>query len=180
MERIIRKIFEYKGNTIIEKLYNNLIQKIVIAIIVQFIIFLILQIIDLFIEIIFYDSEFFMFYYLRYLFFGFSLIVQIFVIISIIVCFSFLARIEGTHYVEKRILGTFIKVITTIYIVWTIVLISTFIPRIIVLMKEREKIGIFISTLIYLKIFIMISTYEYILIIYILDKEKNKKEDEKS
>ena len=83
-----------------------------------------------------------MFYYLRYLFFGFSLIVQIFVIISIIVCFSFLARIEGTHYVEKRILGTFIKVITTIYIVWTIVLISTFIPRIIVLMKEREKIGI--------------------------------------
>ena len=179
MEEIVEKIFKPKGGSAIEKLYNGIIQKIVIMIIVQFIVFLILQIIDLFAEIMFYESEFFMFYYLRYLFFGFSFIIQVVVVIVIIVYFSILGKIEESKYVQKRIFETFVKLIIAIYIVWTIFLISIFIPRIIVLIKERKKIGIFISILMYLKIFVMLSIYIDIFIIYILDKEKTDKEDEK-
>ena len=160
---------------IIGKIYSGIISNILIVVIVQFIIFLLLQIIDFFVECFYFDNDIYIFFYLKYLFFGFSLIVQAVVLISIIVCFSFLGRIEGNADVENKVYSTFVKIITAIYTFWSIILIATFLPRIFMLVIYREKIGIFISVLIYLKVFFMISIYLDLLVMYILNKEKNLK-----
>ena len=99
------------------------------------------------------------------------------VIISIIIYIVFIKKANGNKYIESRAYETFEREITAIYIFWTIVLISIFIPRIIILMRNREKIGIFISTLIYVKIFIMISIYVNLLVVFIIKKQKSQKSE---
>ncbi len=182
MDKILNKldnVDEFIGKSIIEKIYLALIGNIFIIVVIQYLFFLLLQVIDLFVEGFYFNNELYMFYYLRFLFFGFSIIVQIVVLISIIVCFSFLDRIEGNDDLQNKIFSTFVKVITAIYVLWTIVLIATFIPRIFILIMNKEKIGIFISTLMYLKLFTMISLYMDLLIMYILNKEKSEKKEKK-
>ena len=175
MERLIRKVGENIGGGIIQKIHMSLIHDILIAVIIQYVIYLILQVVDFFLELVLFNVETYIFYYLKYLFFGFSFIVQGVVLISIIVCFSFLNKMEGNDAVQNRVFSTFVKILTAIYTFWSIALIGTSIPRIVILVVEREKISNYIAALVYCKVFIMISIYLNLLVMYILDKESNPK-----
>ena len=95
----------------------------------------------------FFDNSLYLFFFLKYFFFGFSLIIQVVVIIIILVSFSFLDRIKGSEYIESRIFEAFVDVIIGVYLAWTIILIGTFIPRVIILLRNREKIGTSIRVL---------------------------------
>ena len=119
----------------------------------------------------------YIFFYLRFFFSVFNFIVNVVVIISTIVYFVYRSRVKGNKYTELRVFGTFERELTAIYTFWTIVLIIVFIPRIIILMRNRSEIGTFISTLIYVKIFIMISIYVNILVVFIIKKYNSKKSE---
>ena len=171
MERLIHKVGDNIGRGMIQKIHMSLIHDILIAVIIQYVIYLIIQIVDFFLELVLFDRDIYIFYYLKYLFFGFSFIVQGVVLISIIVCFSFLSKMEGNDAVQNRVFSTFVKVLTAIYTFWTIALIGTSLPRIVILVVEKEKISNYIAALIYCKVFIMISIYLNLLVVYILNKE---------
>ena len=173
-----RLISLFGGKSIIEKLYTYLINNILVAVGVQYVIFLIISLIDFFAEAFSYDGDLHVFFYLRYLFFGISLIVQIFVIIISFVFFGVSYSGEESKFIEKNILGTLAKIIAGIYTIWSILLIGMFIPRAIIFMRNREKIGIFISILLYLKFFIMLSMFLNLFIVFIFKKEQTK-DDEK-
>ena len=176
-----RLISYFGGNSIIEKLYSYLINNILVAVGAQYIIYQIISIIDFFAEAFSYDGDLHNFFYLRYLFFGISLIVHIFaIIISIVfigVSYSGEEREEG-KFIKKNILGTLVKIITGICTIWSILLIGMFLPRAFIFIRNREKIGILISILIYLKFFIMLSIYLNLFIAFIFRKDQIK-DDEK-
>ena len=176
-----RLISYFVGNSIIEKLYNYIIKNILVAVGIQYMIFLIISIIDFFAEAFSYDGDLHIFFYLRYLFFGISLNFQIFVIIIsfvfIAVSYSEKDREEG-KFIENNILGALVKIITGIYTIWSILLIGMFIPRSIIIMRNREKFGTLIPILMYIKFFIMLSIYLNLFIVFILKKEQTK-DDEK-
>jgi len=176
MDKLISR---FDGDSIVEKIFNNQIKYFFYAVIIQYLSFLLFEFIDIIFEAFFFDNSLFIFFYLRFFFFGFSLIIQIVVIIITIVSFSFLDRIKGSEYIESRIFETFVNVIIGVYIAWTIILIGTFIPRVIILIRNREKIGTSIRVLMYFKFFLMISTYIDLLIIYIFNKEKKEKYEDK-
>ena len=176
MDKLISR---FGGDSIVEKIYNSQIKYFFYAVIIQYLSFLLFEFIDIILESFFFDNSLFVFFFLRFFFFGFSLIIQIVVIIITIVSFSFLDRIKGSEYIESRIFRTFVNVIIGVYIAWTIILIGTFIPRVIILMRNREKIGNSIRILMYFKFFLMISIYIDLLIIYIFNKEKKEKNEDK-
>ena len=144
MDKLISR---FDGDSIVEKIFNNQIKYFFYAVIIQYLSFLLFEFIDIIFEAFFFDNSLFIFFYLRFFFFGFSLIIQIVVIIITIVSFSFLDRIKGSEYIESRIFETFVNVIIGVYIAWTIILIGTFIPRVIILIRNREKIGTSIRVL---------------------------------
>ena len=168
------KLLLIHDDKFIQKNYNTLIKIIFIAVAIQYAFFLLVQIIDLFVEGFYFDDEFYMFYYLRFLFFGFSLIIQIAVVISVIVYFISLAMLqdEQANFLDNLIFKTFIKIICAFYGLWSIILFICFIPRITILLMNKDKIGTFISILIYLKMFVMTSIFINVMIMYILNKEK--------
>ena len=170
----MNKLLLKNDDKIIQKNYNTLIKIIFIAVAIQYAFFLLVQVIDLFVEGFYFDDEFYMFYFLRFLFFGFSLIIQVAVAISVIVYFIALATFEdeNVNFFDNLIFKTFIKIICAFYGLWAIILLMCFIPRIIILMMNKEKIGTFISVLIYMKMFVMASIFIDVMIMYILNKEK--------
>ena len=171
-------IIHFGGISIIEKLYNYLINNILVAVGAQYIIFLIISLIDFFAEAFSYDGDLHVFFYLRYLFFGISLNIQIFAIIISFVFIGVSHSGEESKFAEKNILGALTKIIVGIYAIWSILLIGMFIPRAIIFIRNREKIGIFIPILMYLKFFIMLSIYLNLFIAFIFKKEEAK-DDEK-
>ena len=177
MKKIIGKIGSLNGDSVVKQILLNVTKNIYIAVAIQYLIFIIVEIIDIVIESIYYNNDFYIFFYLRFFFSVFNFIVSVAVIISIIVYFVYKYRKKGNKYIELRIFGTFERELTAIYTFWTVVLISVFIPRIIILMNNREKIGTFISTLIYAKIFIMTSIYVNLLVVYIIKKQKSEKSE---
>jgi len=81
-----------------EKVYIPLFFKLIIINVIIYILFLIIQIIDLFAEIINKDDDLFLFYYLRFLFFGVSILIQATAVGVIIVFFSILYYIQMMWY----------------------------------------------------------------------------------
>ena len=171
------KIGSLDGESVVKQILLNVTKNIYIAVAIQYLIFILVEIIDLVIESYYFNNDFYIFFYLRFFFSVFNFIISVGAIISIIVYFAYKKRANGNKYIESRAYGTFERELTAIFIFWTIVLISIFIPRIIILMRNREKIGIFISTLIYVKIFIMISIYVNLLVVFIIKKQKSKKSE---
>ena len=147
------------ANKIMDKVYFPLMACNLIAMIIFYIIFLIVEIVDIFAEIFKYDKEFLLFFYLRYFFFGFSLIAHVIVIFAIVNYVSIIGKIEGNESISDILFRTFLKVIGTIFFVWTIVLVCSSIPRMIIFVKNKEKFAGFISTMIYLKTFILMPVY---------------------
>ena len=171
------KIGSLNGESVVKQILLNATKKIYIAVAIQYLIFLIVEIIDIVIESYYFNNDFYIFFYLRFFFSLFNCIISVGVIISIIVYLVYRKKANGNKYIESRAYETFERELTAIYIFWTIVLISIFIPRIIILMRNREKIGIFISTLIYVKIFIMISIYVNLLVVFIIKKQLSQKSE---
>ena len=178
MKKIIsnfRKVEDINDSS--ETIFLNLIKNIYFAVSIQYLIFIIIEIIDIVIESYYFNNDLYIFFYLRFFFSVFNFIVNVVVIISTIVYFVYRSRVKGNKYTELRVFGTFERELTAIYTFWTIVLIIVFIPRIIILMRNRSEIGTFISTLIYVKIFIMISIYVNILVVFIIKKYNSKKSE---
>ena len=173
----ISKTGSLNGESVVKQVLFNVTKNIYIAVAIQYLIFILVEITDIVIESYYFNNDFYIFFYLRFFFSAFNFIVSVVVIISIIVYFVYKSRANGNKYIESRAFGTFERELTAIYIFWTAVLISVFIPRIIILMRNREKIGTFISTLIYVKMFIMISIYVNLLVVFIIKKQKSQKSE---
>ena len=173
----ISKVASLNEESSVKQILSNVKKNIYIAVAIQYLIFIIIEIVDIVIESYYFDEDFYIFFYLRFFFSVFNFIVNVVVIISIIVYFVYKSRANGNKYIEARAFGTFERELTAIYIFWTVVLISVFIPRITILMRNREKIGTFISTLIYAKIFIMIAIYVNLLVVYLIKKQKTQKSE---
>ena len=181
MERIIKHFEQSK----IQREYYTYIAILFIAVVIKYIIFLLLQIIDYFGELYYCDtnSEEYLFYGLRFLFFFFFLVFQIMIILTcILYIFSFgTVDEEDEHYsayAKTYYTLTFAKIIAAFYFLWSIVLFATFIPRIIIFILYKEKFSAFITVLFSLKMFIMTLFYIEVLIIYILYKDISEEEKE--
>ena len=160
-----------------EKVYIPLFFKLIIINVIIYILFLIIQIIDLFAEIINKDDDLFLFYYLRFIFFGVSILIQATAVGVIIVFFSIPREITAIKSLGRKIDSTSAKIFSSIYGIWTLFLLGSGIPRIIILMNNKEKIGKFISSLIYVKIFLLIPIYVNIILMYSMSAQNKKKED---
>ncbi len=177
---MINRLLSIGTNAVIAKNYGYLIKTIFKAVLVKFALFLLLQIIDYFAELVYSDPKAneYIFYNIRFFFFAFSFIFHVVVIISFIAYLICLSSIEDDNdNVKETIAETYIKIVFAFYCLWTIVLIATFIPRIIIIIMNKDKFSYFIHILFSLKMFIMIIVYIEVLIMYILyndiyDKKK--------
>ena len=148
--------------------YSKFLLILLIALGVFYLIFFIIQIIDLLTEIVTYESEIFLFYYLRYIFAAMDVII-------IALGFSnmyFLSTKNSTkEEVDKYYSWLYIENYKRIIIIFTICLLGTSIPRLIMLINHRDLIGTFVAALIYIKIFIMVPFYMSIIAIHIIGHE---------
>ena len=184
----MEQIINYSVKSKVQKEYYSYMLTLFIAVVIKYLLFLFLQLIDYFAELYYCDtnSEEYMFYGLRFLFFDFSLIFQIMVVLtSVIFLFTFNIETfdkeneEYTVYTRLYYAVTFIKIFTTFYILWTVVLLATFIPRIIIFILYKQKFSTFITVLFSLKMFIMTLFYIEVMIIYILYKDTVEEDKEK-
>ena len=147
--------------------YSSLMVNLLISSILHFIILLIIQIIDLFYEIFNYDEEIFIFYYLNFFFTGITIFSLIFLLIlNILFSSSFKDNDES-----KSGFFAHIKLNFTLFCLWTILLLATAIPRVIIFLLNKDQFCFSITILIYLKIPLFISIYLQSIVIYVLYKE---------
>ena len=159
------KTFVRGSEKMIGPSYHSLIIKLLISSILHFIILLIIQIIDLFIEIFNYDEEIFIFYYLNFLFTGATIFSLIFLLIlNILFSSSFKDESKNEFF-------SHIKLNFTLFCLWTILLLATAIPRVIIFLLNKDQFCFSITILIYLKIPLIISIYLQSIVIYVLYKE---------
>ena len=173
------KLSNEDAATILENTYHPLMGCNLITFFIFYIMFLLIEIMDIFVEIFKYDKEFLLFFYLRYFFFGFSLIAHVIVIFAIINYFSINAKLKKNEIMSNIIYNTFLKVIGTIFFVWSIVLFCMSIPRMIIFVNKREKLGGFISTMIYFKTFILIPIYLNAILLYLMFGHSQKLEEKR-
>ena len=165
---------KYLDNNVKEKLTNiyfNFLVYPITALGILYLIFLIIQLIDLITEICIYNSDIFLFYFLRFFFFGVNFVMIITLIYLLYVIFSAPAEMDRTFEIKKKHFSIFIKMIKSILCIWTIGLLGTCIPRMIILMNNKDKVGTFVSVLIYMKMAIIVPFYLLIIVIHIVSKE---------
>ena len=161
-------------NNVKEKLANiyfNFLVYPVSALGILYLIFLLVQLIDLITEICTYDSDIFLFYFLRFFFFGVNFVMIIILIYLLCVIFNSPAEMDRSFELKKKHFSIFIKMIKSILCIWTIGLLGTCIPRMIILMNNKDKVGTFVSVLIYIKMVLIVPFYLLIIVIHIVSKE---------
>ena len=161
-------------NNVKEKLANiyfNFLVYPVSALGILYLIFLLVQLIDLITEICTYNSDIFLFYFLRFFFFGVNFVMIIILIYLLCVIFNSPAEMDRSFELKKKHFSIFIKMIKSILCIWTIGLLGTCIPRMIILMNNKDKVGTFVSVLIYIKMVLIVPFYLLIIVIHIVSKE---------
>ena len=162
------------NNNVKEKLINiyfNFLVYPVSALGILYLIFLLVQLIDLITEICTYNSDIFLFYFLRFFFFGVNFVMIIILIYLLCVIFNSPAEMDRSFELKKKHFSIFIKMIKSILCIWTIGLLGTCIPRMIILMNNKDKVGTFVSVLIYIKMVLIVPFYLLIIVIHIVSKE---------
>ena len=150
------------NNNVKEKLANiyfNFLVYPVSALGILYLIFLLVQLIDLITEICTYNSDIFLFYFLRFFFFGVNFVMIIILIYLLCVIFNSPAQMDRSFELKKKHFSIFIKMIKSILCIWTIGLLGTCIPRMIILMNNKDKVGTFVSVLIYIKMVLIVPFY---------------------
>ena len=167
---MLRKLFniDTEQRETISKLYLDFILYPLGGIGILYLFFILVQIIDLFAELFTYDSKVFLFYYLRYFFSAVNFVMLIVLIYSVVILFN---GPDDSPAIKIQLFSVLISTVNRILIIWTVCLLGTFIPRIILLLNYRETIGTFVTVLIYLKLFAMIPFYLFLIIIYVIAKE---------
>ena len=145
--------------------------------VVFYFLFLIFQIIDLIGEIFKSDDEFYYFYFLRFIFFGISIIIQVLYVILAINFFLSMEKADKQEDIENKILLTYAKLFASLFTVWTIFFLATGIPRLIIFFNNREKIGKFIYSMIIIKIIFLFPIYVIFIATYAITREDKKKDD---
>ena len=159
----------------IEHSQGRFIMKEFIIFLVFYILFLITQFTDLVVEMLYKDNDLYYFYYLRLLFFGISTLMQVIYILLGITMYSVKEKALKANAVQNKITSTFVKIYVYLFCIWTIFFLVAGIPRLIIFLKNREKIGTFISILIYVKIALLFPIYLLFIISYNIGrKDKNK------
>ena len=176
MENLIGTILE-KGS--IEHSKGSFIKKQLIIFAVFYILFLITQLTDLIIELLYKDNDLYYFYYLRIIFFGISLLIQIIYIFLGVTLRSVKKKAKkiDDDDVENKIVSSFVKIFFYLFCIWTIFFLAAGIPRLIIFLYNKEKIGLFISVLIYIKIVLLFPIYLILIISYNIGRREEKKED---
>ena len=173
MERLI-------GNKLnegsIEHDLGRFLTKQFITFLVFYILFIITQLTDLVVEMIYKDNDLYYFYYLRVFSFGISVLIQIIYIMLGIILNSIKEKAEGLTDVENKITSSFVKIYVYLFCIWNIFFLATGIPRLIIFLKNKEKIGIFISILICIKIALLFPLYIFFIISYNVGRKDGKKE----
>ena len=166
---MLKKLFKIDSNRAkVSNIYFNFLQYPIITLGVFYLLFLIIQIIDLVVEIVTFESEIFMFYFLRFVLFAINFIMlAIFISFT---CITYSAK-KGSKEVNKHYFYLLIENYKRIIIIWTICLLGVSVPRMILLMNNKDLIGIFVRILVYLKIFLLIPFYLMTIIIYIIANE---------
>ena len=152
--------------------YSSLMVNLLISSILHFIILLIIQIIDLFYEIFNYDEEIFIFYYLNFFFTGATILSLLFLLIlNILFSSSLNDKSKRSLDYERNAFLSHNKLNFTLFCLWTILLLATAIPRVIIFLLNKDQFYFSITILIYLKIPFIISIYLHSIVIYVLYKE---------
>ena len=152
--------------------YSSLMVNLLISSILHFIILLIIQIIDLFYEIFNYDEEIFIFYYLNFFFTGATILSLLFLLIlNILFSSSLNDKSKRSLDYERNAFLSHNKLNFTLFCLWTILLLATAIPRVIIFLLNKDQVCFSITILIYLKIPLFISIYLQSIVIYVLYKE---------
>ena len=162
------------NNNVKEKLANiyfNFLVYPVSALGILYLIFLLVQLIDLITEICTYNSDIFLFYFLRFFFFGVNFVMIIILIYLLCIIFNSPVQMDRSFELKKKHFSIFIKMIKSILCIWTIGLLGTCIPRMIILMNNKDKVGTFVSVLIYIKMVLIVPFYLLIIVIHIVSKE---------
>ena len=168
---------ESRADKVIGASYYSLITKLLISLLVHFIIFLIIQVIDSFIEYLNYNEELYIFFYLKFFFFGVDLLSLLFLLILNILFFSSMDdKSKSNIDYAKDAYFSYVKLNFTLFILWTILLLATEIPRLIIFLLNKEKFGLFLTVLIYAKLPFIILIYLHSIVIYVLYKEAKVEE----
>ena len=86
-------------------------------------------------------------------------------------------KADNQEDIENKILITYAKLYASLFTVWTIFLLATGIPRLIIFFNNREKIGKFIYSMIIIKIILLFPIYVIFIVTYVLTRENKKKDD---
>ena len=171
------KISERGSEKMIGASYYNLIINLLISFLVHFIILLIIQMIDIFVEIFNYNEDLFIFYYLNFFFSGANILSLIFLLILNILFFSSLNdKSKNNIDYARDAFFSYVKLNFTLFCLWTIFLLATSIPRIIIFLLNKDQFGLFNTILVYLKIPFIIIIYLHSIVIYVLYKESKIEE----
>ena len=161
----------------IEHSKGSFIKKELIIFAVFYILFLITQLTDLVVELLYKDNDLYYFYYLRIIFFGISLLIQIIYIFLGVTLSSVKKKAKKVDDdVENKIVSSFVKIFFYLFCIWTIFFLASGIPRLIIFLYNKEKIGLFISVLIYIKIVLLFPIYLILIISYNIGRSEEKKE----
>ena len=142
-----------------------------------YILFLIIEIMDLIGELFKKDDEFYYFYFLRFIFFGISILIQVLYVILAINFFILMEKADNEEELQNKIMLTYIKLFSILFTVWTIFFLATGIPRLIIFFNNREKIGRFIYSMIIIKILFLFPIYVIFIVSYFITKEKKNKDN---
>ena len=174
MERLIPKNRE-DGEPFPEREAMFILKTGMICVVIYFI-FLIFEFIDLITELVKQNDELYIFYFLRFVFFGISILIQVLYVILVINFLLNMEKADNEEDAQNKILLTYAKLFTSLFTVWTIFFLATGIPRLFIFFNNREKIGKFIAALIYIKIFLLFPIYVIFILTYVVTR-KNKKKD---
>ena len=174
MENLIGSKLEKSS---IEHSQGRFLMKELIIFIVFYILFLITQFTDLIVEMLYKDNDLYYFYYLRFIFFGISILFQIIYIFLGVSLSSVKKKARNINDVENKIVSSFVKIYVYLFCIWTIFFLAAGIPRLIIFLNNREKIGIFISVLICIKIVLLFPIYLILIISYNIGRRDEKKEN---
>ena len=171
---MLKKLFKIESDRAkLSNIYFNFLQYPIITLGVFYLLFFIVEIIDLVIEIITFEPEIIMFYFLRFI-----LLVINFAMLAIFItftCITYSAK-KGSKEVNKHYFYLLIENYKRIIIIWTICLLGVSVPRMYLLLNNKDLIGIFVRILVYLKIFLLIPFYLMTIIIYIIANEVRYKD----
>ena len=150
--------------------YLDMLKYIGISVLFHYVLFMIIQIIDFFTELFTFHEEVFMFYILRNVFFMLDLIS---LILLFVVNYFYIAPYMDDDQKDDspKFILSIIKLNFTYFIIWSIILFGTAIPRIFLLMTNGGIIGGFTKALIYMKLPLIITIYLHAFVIYIIYKE---------